>query len=108
LGGSVTLQTADCKRLWSDSLTRRPERFQETDFMMSLNDDGRTIRCDGAGCAATTPAIVGLRPNEGKQQETEGWLFVLQGKTQLHFCPGCATGFLEGASPEVKLYDRRK
>jgi hypothetical protein len=69
---------------------------------MSLTLNGRHLRCDGAGCGATTPAPVGLRqqlgPSRGGQgPAARGWLFAGAGMVARHFCPGCAGRYLDSA-----------
>jgi hypothetical protein len=72
---------------------------------MSTTTDGRWIRCDGDGCAASERALVGLHARPGRGPATApgargplaGWLFVTRGRaerTDRHFCPSCARAYL--------------
>ncbi|MDR3710692.1 MAG: hypothetical protein P4L33_20520 [Capsulimonadaceae bacterium] len=65
---------------------------------MSLTNDGKQIKCDGAGCDKMAHPPVGLRPllsgGGGDRQTVAGWLFVNAQQGIRHYCPACAAAYI--------------
>ena len=60
---------------------------------MSLEQDGKNIHCNGAGCkvrAFVPVARGGDAESAGRLQSARGWLFVLNDSAARHYCPRCS------------------
>ena len=77
--------------------------MQEDERAVSLAENGKQIRCDGAGCQASVCAAVALRPllasAQSERRSQQGWLFVVgrersDSSVDKHYCPRCAPEYL--------------
>jgi len=66
--------------------------------MLSLIEHGRWIVCDGKDCQARALAVIALQSLLHIDPETpfstKGWLFVQQNERTRHYCPRCASHYL--------------
>ena len=65
---------------------------------VSVTQNGRLLKCDGAGCVATARVPVALRSVLGAAGMTGssvyGWLYVVREGQWSHYCPKCNTAYL--------------
>ena len=75
---------------------------------MSMWNDGREVRCDGAACPAKTRWPIALHPMERAappgavaERPAAGWLSVSGSHRPRHFCPLCAASFLHSIANDL-------
>jgi len=77
---------------------------------MSMLNDGREVRCDGARCdgarcAAEANWPIALHPVErdgySDARPAAGWVSVTGSREARHFCPACAVIFLRSVSNDL-------
>lgn len=78
---------------------------------MSVQANGREIRCDSAACGATAPIPVGLRPSMGDGtahiEQIAGWVFEVSDGVSRHYCPECAIPYLQRLDRHAALHRQR-
>lgn len=72
---------------------------------MSITANGQWIQCDGPGCKATLRVPVGLRSTLSQERcvdtsQPTGWVFSLQSRKVMHYCPDCKAIYLDAVVNE--------